>query len=273
MFPSRWFPRTPEARLAWIPIVLVASLGCETAPQRLEPPELKDDFGSSLETRPITEESVGETQMLHRRVQLELKGAAAIPTGFFQDNGFEVGASAGAKGEIELVKDFFLGLSFDYVTMEQGDGVSDVLSNPLSLSGVEPDQLYDTIDRYNFLAVADYDWTLARSFLVEKAPLKFRLGGGLGATVVDGEVDSSLEDQIKAAGGDIETVPYVGFLARASAGVRWQVLPTMLLFAEVSLDFVYPFEIEIRLNRVRSTVDGDIDFGSVNLGGGVAFEF
>lgn len=269
MFPCRSCLR---AR-AWVPFVLLSVLGCESGPQRIDPPELKDDFGGSLEPKPITEESVGETQMLYRRSQFELRGMAVVPTGFFEKNDFDVGVGGGMKAALEMSKNFFLGFSFDYMALEQGKGVADVVNSPNGLLNLRPDQLYDNIERFNFLFVGDYDFTLAKSFIGDKTPLKLRLGGGLGATLIDGDVDSFLEDQIAAAGSTVDTVPYVGFLGRLGIQLRWQLHQNVLLMTGVEYDFVYPFEIEIKVDRQRSTVNGDIDFGSINLGAGIVFEF
>jgi opacity protein-like surface antigen len=258
--------------IAGVPLVLLAVAGCESVPQQLDPPEPKDDFGAELDMREINAETVGETQMLHRRTQLEVKALVAIPTGFFEDNSFDVGYGGGLKASIETKKNFYIGVSFDYVYMEQGDGVSSV-NDPTGLSDIEPDQLYDQLDRYSFLVTGDYDWTLAKSFLAEKAPLLLRLGGGLGAIVVDGEIDSFVKDQAEAAGSSVDTVPFVGFLGRLALGLRWQFHPHMIVFAEAGYDFVAPFEIEIEAGGTRATVEGDIDFGTINLGAGLTFEF
>lgn len=265
--------RSSTALYSWIPFVLLALVGCESTPRQIDPPDLKDDFGASLERQPITAESVGEREMLHRRWQLDLKGQAAIPTGFFQDNGFEVGPSAGVKVAIEVEKNLFVGIDFDWANWKQKDGVSSSLSSPSTLSGVTPDQLFEDLDRYNFLLSVDYDWTIARSFIVDKHPLKWRLGLGVGGTLIEGNVDATLDRQVKAAGSELDIVPYVGFCARFGTGLRWQASDSVILFTQASYDLVYPFTMEVRIDRNRSEVDGDIDFGSINLGAGIAFEF
>jgi len=270
--------RSSPSRLSLVPFAVAAVLsatttGCQQTPRRIDPPNLEDHFGGRLESQPITAESVGEREMLHRRWQLELKAQAAIPTGFFQSNGFDVGPSLGLKTSIETEKDLFIGLDFDWATWEQKDGVESLLDDPASLSGVEPDQLFEDLDRYNILLAIDYDWTIARSLLARNDPLKWRFGIGLGATVIEGHIDEELEDQVKAAGSDIDIVPYFGFCARFGTGLRWQLTDNVILFSQATYDFVYPFEMQVRLNRNRSEVDEDIDFGSVNLGAGVAFEF
>jgi hypothetical protein len=249
-------------------------IGCVSTVKPLDPPEHRDDFGIPTETQPITAESVSETQMLHRRTQIEVKGHAVIPTGFFQSNSFEVGPGVGMKAGIEVAKDFFANFSFDYAHIKQGDGVSEVApGDPDSLGGIEPDQLYEEFDRFNFLIGLDHDWTVAKTFITDGSPLKLRLGGGAGLTVIEGEVDSFLKSQIEAAGSDIELIDYYGFLLRISGSARWEVTDQFILFVEAGYDLVAPFTIEIKSGGQRSEVDGDIDFGAINLGAGIAFQF
>jgi len=255
----------------WL-FVLLPALGCESTQRRLEPPELEDDFGATLETAPITEESVGETQMLHRRVQLEAKGMAVIPTGFFASNGFEVGPGAGVKAGIETGKNFFLGLSFDWAHWDQSEGVSQITS-PGALTSVRPDQLYEQLDKLNFLLNGDYDWTLAKSFLAEDKPLKLRFGAGMGLAWVTGDIDPFLKQQAAAVGSDVGIQDYFGFLLRLAASLRWQLTDHVVVFGEAGWDLVSPFSIEVNVDGQRSQVGGDIDFGSIGLGGGIMFEF
>ena len=59
--------------IAWVALVFLFTVGCEMTPRELDPQRYSDDFGEDLEV--ITEASVGETQMLHRRAQLELRPA------------------------------------------------------------------------------------------------------------------------------------------------------------------------------------------------------
>ncbi|HVR75129.1 MAG TPA: hypothetical protein VMT52_12385 [Planctomycetota bacterium] len=264
--------RSRGLSLAVLPLV-VTVIGCVSTVKPLDPPEHRDDFGIPTESQPITAESVSETQMLHRRTQIEVKGHAVIPTGFFQSNSFEVGPGVGMKAGIEVAKDFFANFSFDYAHITQGDGVSQVVSDPNSLGGIEPDQLYEEFHRYNFLIGLDHDWTVAKSFLNDNSPLKLRFGGGAGLTVIEGEVDSFLKSQIEAGGSSIKIVDYYGFLLRLSGSVRWEVTDQFILFAEAGYDLVAPFTIEIKSGGQRSEVDGDVDFGSINIGAGIAFQF
>ena len=259
--------------LLWVPIVLLSVLGCESAQRRLEPPEWRDDFGSSLDTAPITDRSVAETQMLHRRTQLEVWSGAVIPTGFFASNSFEVGPGAGFKASIETSKDLFVGVEFDWANWQQGDGASSVSGSPGALASLRPDQLFDELNRFNMLLVSDYDWMITKSFIEEDKPLKLRLGGGLGATVIDGTVDSFLESQAVAAGGSLSIPTQTFFLARIAASLRWQLDDNLLVFTSLDYDFVAPFGINEERNANRNEVSGDIDFGSISLGCGVVFEF
>jgi len=259
--------------LLWASIVLLPALGCERTQRRLEPPEWRDDFGSSLDTDPISERSVAEGQMLHRRTQFEIWSGAVIPTGFFETNRFATGPGAGFKASIETSKDVFVGIEFDWTRWEQDEGVSTLVGDPPALAGLNPDQLFDQLDRFNVLLVSDYDWTITKSFIQEDKPLKVRLGGGLGATVVDGSIDPLLESQAEATGGTLSIPTQTYFLARIAASLRWQLNDNFLVFTSVDYDFVAPFKTDIEINKERSEVSGDIDFGSVSLGAGVVFEF
>lgn len=255
--------------LAVLPLV-VTVIGCVSTVKPLDPPEHRDDFGIPTETQPITSESVSETQMLHRRTQIEVKGHAVIPTGFFQSNSFEVGPGVGMKAGIEVAKNFFANFSFDYAHITQGDGVSEVSpGNPAALGDIEPDQFYKELHRYNFLIGLDHDWTIAKSFITDSSPLKLRLGGGAGLTVIEGELDSLL----KASDPSMRIIDYYGFLLRLGGSVRWEVTDQFILFAEAGYDLVAPFTIEIKQSGQRSELDGDIDFGSINIGAGIAFQF
>ena len=253
--------------LLWVPIVLLSVLGCESAQRRLEPPEWRDDFGSSLETDPITDRSVAETQMLHRRTQLEVWSGAVFPTGFFANNSFEVGPGVGFKASIETSKNLFVGVEFDWANWQQGDGATK--DDTEGLESLRPDQLFDELNRFNMLLVSDYDWMITKSFIEEGKPLKLRLGGGLGATVIDGSIDPDI--QVPDSTVSIPTQTF--FLARIAASLRWQLNDDILVFTSLDYDFVAPFGINVERNANRNEVSGDIDFGSISLGCGVVFEF
>jgi hypothetical protein len=211
--------------------------------------------------------------MLHRRTQVELKAGSAIPVGLVQQNHFEPGPFLGIKGEIEVAKNLFLGVSFDWAHSRQSRGVNQLIGDPTTLAGVEPDQLFKSFDRYTWLGLFDYDVPLTKDFIVEKSPLLFRFGLGLGAMLIDSEEDDFLKNQIAAAGSEIKINPYVGFVARPGVSFRWQVWEHGLVFVEACMDIVTPHRISVKINRQNSEVAGDIDFSSINLTAGWAFEF
>jgi hypothetical protein len=208
--------------------------------------------------------------MLHRRTQFEVWGGAVIPTGFFADNSFETGPGAGFKASIETSKDLWVGVEFDWANWQQRDGASRNLAN---LATLRPDQHFDELNKFNALLVSDYDWTIAKSFIEEDKPLKVRLGGGVGATVIDGTIDPFLESRAQATGASLSIPTQTLFLARIAASLRWQLTDTFILFTEANYDFVAPFTINEKRNGNRNELSGDIDFGSISLGAGVAFEF
>src|SRR4029450_10329346 len=111
--------RSRSRVVAWAPFVLLSLIGCETPPRTLEPPELKDDLGVPLERQPINEETVGETQMLHRRTQIDLHGGISIPTGLIESNDFKVGPTLGTKASIETAKNLFIGVCFGCAARRQ----------------------------------------------------------------------------------------------------------------------------------------------------------
>jgi hypothetical protein len=157
--------------------------------------------------------------------------------------------------------------------LTQEKGIKDIVGSSGSLADAEPDQNYEELEKFDFLLTLDRDFQVSRNFLVENCPLLFRLGSGLGVTLIEGKEDPFRKNQARVSGGSFDIEPFVGFLARFGIGLRWQVHDNVVPFVEASYNLVYPFEIEVRENRERRSVDGDIDFGTILIGGGVAFEF
>ena len=231
---------------------------------RVDPPIYTDDLGEPVAREPITASSVGETQMLKRRMLFELRGGVSVPLPTYEDNDFTLGPLLGAKIELETVKNLFFGLSFDWAEQDVDNGVSSVVSNPEQLPGVGPDQLFELLDRYNILAVFDYDIVLVKDTIDKDTPLLFRFGAGAGLTIIDGKEDPQVNFDIKT---------FYGFLFRPAVGLRWQFHPNILVFGELSYDFVIPNRIYADVNGEDVRVDGTIDFGSLNLILGIGFQF
>jgi hypothetical protein len=245
---------------AWVSFSLAALSGCGGR-QRLEPEPPLDHFGAEFGD-PITEESVSETQMLGRRTQLQLFSRAYIPV----ESDFEVAGGVGLKAEIEVAKNLYMGMSFDWLRMFTKDRISDI-DNPGELLSAEPAQLFSKLDRYNFLFLFDYDIPLARHFLGDDRPLNFRLGTGVGMLYIDG--DAAESDFISSF--DIE--PYAAFLLRPSLEFVWAFSEVVHLSLGMSYDFTPEGTIDIEFLGERSEVDEDINFSTFNVGAGLVFEW
>jgi len=261
----------------WLPCTLCMLAGCAGTEYRLTPALAQgsrglamqaadDEIDNALGEPAITESTVRAGAMLHRRAQVELKVGASVPVGLFEDNEFEPGIFLGAKASVEGAKNVFFGVSFDYSRNTVDEGVSALANDPASLPGVTPDQLYESINRYNTLVMFDHDIVLVEDTIAENRPLIFRWGAGVGVSVIDGQEDPDVGFEIK---------PFVGFLFRPALGLRWQIHDGGLIFAETSIDFIFPNE--IRADPAgpddSATIDGDIDFSAVNIAFGYAFEF
>jgi hypothetical protein len=129
-----------------------------------------DEIDNASGEPPITESSVHRDMMLRRRAQVELKVGTSVPVGLFEDNEFEPGIFLGAKATVEGAKNIFFGLSFDYSRNTVDQGVSALVNDPSSLPGVTPDQLYDSINRYNTLITFDHDVVLMEDTIGENSP-------------------------------------------------------------------------------------------------------
>jgi hypothetical protein len=247
---------------AWVTLVCITALGCNGAPTRIEPAKYRDHFGQELGEETITEESVGREQMLNRRAQLELRGAAVVPI----ESNLEVGAGAGIKGEIETFKNLFFGVSFDWSHLETDKQIADSVNalDTAALLNADPTELFESLDRYNFLLLFDYDVPLAKSF-------SFRFGAGLGLALITFD-EGRNPDNVSPPGYDLE--PFVAFLFRPSIDFRWQVWEHGYLTAGASYDFIPTGNIEISPAKGdRSEVNGSVNFSTINLGGAWVFEW
>jgi hypothetical protein len=273
--------RSRSLALAWVAVALSQLAGCSgTAVERearddavpppadtstgIDDPVYTDDLGQPVGREPIDESTVGETEMLKRRLLFELRGGASVPLPYFEDNEFTPGPLLGFKLELETVKNLYFGLSFDWSQQDVDEGVSSIVVDPDQLPGVGPDQLFDQTTRYNVLAVFDYDIVLVQDTIGKDTPFMFRFGAGAGLVVIDGEEDPQVAFDIKT---------FYGFALRPAVGLRWQFHPNILAFTELSYDFVFPDEIEARISGEDSTIDGDVDFATLNLIVGIGFTF
>ena len=251
----------PSCRLwthtTWVAFVVLAVFGCQS-PERIEPPQYRDDFGRDVSDEPITESSVSEEQMLHRRAQIEIRAIGAVPV---DESDLEAGAGAGVKASIEVQKNIYLGLAFDWARF---DIDADDLSSPSGLANAGPLQRYEYIDRYNILFTFDHDIVLSRNFIREDSPLMFRWGFGPGVFIAAGPEEEALA-------GDLVT--FVQFLLRGEVGLRWQLAPWAIVSLGGAFDFVPEDNIEVNFGNDVRAVEGKVNFSTFNVVGGLTFQF
>ena len=217
----------------------------------------QDDFGDPI----ASEEDVDEaeflrTYMTHRRAHGELRGTVGIPLG----SGFELAYGAGGKFEIEIFKDLFTGLQIHYAVQEVNSE-----SGLGSLANREAIDFYDSLERYNVLAVFDYDFPLGVP-TEDIGELTVRVGLGLGVAIIQGEENQS-------ALQEFEVEPVYSFLARPTVETRWRAWEHGHVVAGIAYDFVAENRIEIDTAGDRREVDDDIQFDTFNLFVGFAFEW
>lgn len=255
--------RSWALRLSWVPIALVVVVGCQDTPRRLDPLPVQDDFGEELgPAETFDEETVSDTHMLHRRVQLELTQGVVMPSGHM-----DWGPRTAFKGSIETMKNLYWGIAFDWANQKITKSITQEYGSIVDLSRADPDQYFRDFDRYSFLGVLDYDLPVTKNFLGEDLPLFFRVGVGMGVQVVNGD-----EDPVVRAAG-YKVVPFVGFIFRPAASFRWQVWKHGLITLGTGFDLVAPDTIDVKVSQDRRQVDGRIDFSTFFIGAGIALEF
>ncbi len=245
----------PGVSLVCVLGFLVVFFGGCAAPDRIEPPAYEDDFGTAIDySDEITEDSVSQHSMLHRRAQFDLSVGPVFPL----DSNFDPGVGAGGKFGIEVFKNLFMGANVSWSHHDAG-GSGD-------LGGREAGELYDNFDRFNFMAQFDYDIPIGDVPSSVPGSMAVRLGLGAGLTLVTGEEDDSDFQSF-------ELEEFYGFVLRPAAEFRYRVWEGGHLFASLSYDFVPQNRIDITFAGDRREVDDDIEFDSVNLGFGFAFEW
>jgi len=252
---------TRALALTWAPLAFFVFSGCTDVPRHVEAPPSHDDFGSDLETPPITEESVSETEMLQLRAQFEGTMGAVMPVGHF-----EWGPAAGAKAAFEAAKNVYWGIGFDWSHQTVSEGISS-LSQP-DLKQVDPDQWYADMDRYNIFGSLDYDMPITRNCIGKDMPLFLRLGASMGMSIVQGSADPV----ISRSGYTI--LPSYAFLFRPGIGLRWQVHKHIVLTFLTGYDLLYPQQTDVRgPDGKTQTLSGDISFSTFFVRGGFVIEF
>ena len=232
--------------------------GCNTAPERIEPPGYEDDFGTLIEAEPITPESVSEMSMLHQRAQFDLRFGAAIPV----ESDFDTDFAIGTKFGLEVFKNLFMGLSFSYSNHELNNDLpafADTIDATAS-------QHYEEFDRYSILAQFDYDVPLTTTSS-DLGAWTFRVGLGGGLLIIDGDVNPVLKPTVE------EIVTLYTVVLRPAVELRWKLLEHGHVFAGVSYDWVPEDRIEQKTLGEREKIRADIDFDAVNIGAGFSFEW
>ena len=248
--------------LLWLAFLSLSVVSCNSTPRRLDPAEYTDDFGDSIGTELIDDKSVGARQMLHRRVRVEPYGRAVVPI----ESNFEVGSSFGARGSIEVQKDLFVGVAFDWVHLTTKDDISSAGSTGGNLAGTEASEFYKSLDRFNLLATVDYDFHLSDEFLVANSPLTLGVGLGAGAVVVTG-------DEAQGLSSPFDLEPYFGLLLRPSADLRWKLAEQGFLTLNLSFDWIPADNVDVDFLGDRRELGDKIDFSTFNVGLGYTFEF
>lgn len=262
---------TRHAAPRWAPLAAVLAgavvCGCAETPRVLGPGPLSagglpvraalesgyfEDL-EDVEGAPITPRTVSETMMLYRNTRLEVDAGFYVPMGEF-----EIGPTVGVRGEIEVTKDVFSGLSFDWAYQK--------VTPPGSSGPTDPEQFYEEIQRHNFLVNLAYDWILLRGTGSEDAPIALRLGIGGGATLIRGDTD-----EVGASVGH-KVLDHWAMLIRPSVDIHWRVWPHGRLLAGVGFDWVYPEKIDVR-GGGRIYQVPDIPFSTFFMRFGFSFEF
>jgi hypothetical protein len=225
---------------------LVGLDGCAIAQRSVAPCQLEDDFGLPTDDRTITPDSVQQEEMFQQRVQLELKAGPSFPFDIFNpgnDTRTDIGPTLGAKGSFEVDKNLFLGLSFDWARHNVENAVGEQIG------------VIALYDKFNFLVNADYDIPLWQG----SDAMFLRVGAGVGMVVI-GPRDAGRTQ-------NVETV--LQFVFRPTIGIRYPLSEKILIFSELSYDFVpersltvKQFGDDVRVGGERAAFDsGAIWFG------------
>ena len=102
----------------WILVLTLSMVGCQGAPEQILSKGFTDDFGGDVPTREeITVESVQDKEMLHQRAQAEFRLGSTFPFDLFDpghDPYTNIGVVGGGKFQLEISKNIYMGLSFDW---------------------------------------------------------------------------------------------------------------------------------------------------------------
>ena len=243
---------------AWVGLTLLCAIGC-TNPPSIEPERYTDDFGADIGGGdPVTEASVGSTQMMRRRTRLDLRAVGVFPL----ESDFEPAAGARVAAEIEVQKNVFLGFSTDWARIDV-----DSEDDPVAATDGAIDRL-DEFDRFVWLVTIGYETVLTPEFIKPDSPLSFRLGAGFGAAGI-------FVDENRGPFGteDFDINSSFVFVARPQVDFRWQICPYAAATLGASIDLSPDEKLERSLNNNTETIDEEVNFSAINVSGGLIFEW
>lgn len=206
--------------LLWISIASLVLPGCQTTQTEIPEPRLEDDFGEFTTPERITEESVHRKEMLRQRAQLELALGGAFPFSIFdpsEDPLTDPAPIVRGKFSFEAFKDLFFSLSADWAQFDVDD--------PAEAAEDYQIQNLDEYDKLDFLLGFDYDIPL----FDDADSIIFRFGLAAGVVWV------MPHDRI-ATPREVED--FFQFVLRPAIGLRYPVTDHLLLFGELSYDWV-----------------------------------
>ena len=207
-------------------------------------------------------EEFERTTMVHRRANLDLRLGGFFPV----DSDFNTSLSLGFTGEIEVYKNLYLGLSFDYADMDVDSVSEEEVKNgtlPTGTGARNPERWFERFDRYSFLFLFDRDVPIVQS---DEHDLMFRWGLGLGVVIMDGEIASIFPEQ----GLDVDGRTYVNFLARPKIGLHYRFFENYLAFLALGYDFVPEDSLTVNINSNRTKL-GDVDASGFTIFSGLGF--
>ena len=255
----------------WILALTLSMVGCQGAPEPIPSKGFTDDFGGDVPTREeITVESVQDKEMLHQRAQMELRLGATFPFDLFDpghDPHTNIGAVGGGKFQLEVSKNIYMGLSFDWTdhTVESRE------STPEFTPGFgEAIFAADGYDRLSVLGTLDYDIPMTE----DAEGLLLRLGMGVGMTVVDFQTNEDFRNLPPAPGqppGPTKLEDLYQIMFRPSIGLRLPVSENLLVFGELTYDIVP--ERTIALSNNAAAGEERAIFSNAALIFGISFQW
>jgi hypothetical protein len=226
-----------------------------------------DDYGwSEDEEDKKFLEDFERSHMVHRRAIFDVRGGGFFPI----DPDMEAGFALGFTAEIEVYKNLYFGIGFDYSSQDVAETASDVLNQfndgdpaaEASAAKLDPEQWFEDMERYSLLFLFDYDFPIVEN---EDISLVFRGGVGLGVVVIEGNPVSN------TFALDIEARTYANFQARPKVGLHLTFLENFTTFVEVAYDYIPEDALTIEgtfFKGKRTKLLGDVDFSGIAIFGG-----